>query len=120
MTSIRCVFGFRQCQSASGIISQYVHSLIINKKMKKKYTSLPVRQPFTFEKLRRYFFISVTVKSACQQASGTARLCFRNSTISNDENTAKQKNGTSHHRFKQHNQQRKTTQASTEQSFLPK
>jgi hypothetical protein len=87
-------------------------SAIVQHKSIKECRSLPVHKPFIFEKLDTYACISVTVMSACQQASAAACLFFRNATMSNEENTAKLKNDTLHHRFKQHNQQTKTKQAS--------
>ena len=120
MTSNNC-FG---CQKESVIIRQQtsIHKVnnIIDKEHKKRLKSACPSAGRLFSKNFTYASLSVTVTSACQRASGAARLFFRKSTISNDENTAKQKNYTLHHRFKQHDQQRRTTQASTYQSFLQK
>ena len=122
MTSNNC-FG---CQTESAVIIRQQTSIhkkvnnIIDKEHKKRLKSACPSAGRSFSKNFTYASLSVMVTSACQRASGTARLFFRKSTISNDENTAKQKNYTLYHRFKQHNQQRKTTQGSTYKSFLQK
>ena len=84
----------------------------IDKEYLKKLKSACPSASCLFSKNYKYA-CSVMVMSAYQQDSGTARLSFRNLTMSHDEITAKQKNVKSHHRFKQNNQQRTTAQPRT-------